>query len=231
MKYVFNFSWLSSAGDALVSGAYATLVLTLVACLGGSLIGVVIALGRNSERRALRVVVGTYVEGIRNTPLLVQAFLIFFGLPSIGIVLTPMVAAGVALTVNCGAYTAEIFRAGFDSIRKSQHEAASSLNLTRYQTFVYVILPQALRNIYPSLSGQFVLILMASSITSQISAEELSAAASQLQSTSFRGFEVYAVASLIYFLLVMALKSCLAIVGNKWLGTPGAVSDARGAKA
>jgi polar amino acid transport system permease protein len=214
MNYTFDFSWLQGSLPMLLNGLQATLSLTVIACVLGSLIGIVGALGRNSQWRSLRAASTTYVESIRNTPLLAQAFLIYFGLPVLGISLTPMVAAGLALTINCGAYTAEIFRSGFEAIRKSQHEAAIALNLSRRQTFLHIVLPQAFRSVYPALSSQFILILMASSITSQISAEEISAAASQIQSTSFRGFEVYLVVSLVYLAMVLLMKYVFSLIGG-----------------
>ncbi|MDM0086636.1 MULTISPECIES: amino acid ABC transporter permease [unclassified Variovorax] len=214
MNYTLDFSWLQGSLPMLWSGLQATVFLTVVACALGSLVGIVGALGRNSAWLPFRAAATAYVEAIRNTPLLAQAFLIYFGLPALGISLTPMVAAGLALTINCGAYTAEIFRAGFEAIQKSQHEAATALNLSRRQTFLHIVLPQAFRSVYPALSAQFVLILMASSITSQISAEEISAAANQIQSTSFRGFEVYLLISLVYLAMVLAMKSLFSLIGG-----------------
>jgi polar amino acid transport system permease protein len=211
--YTLQFSWLWPNLPALLNGALVTVMLTVTSCLAGSLIGIVVGLSRHEGNRLLRAVGGTYVEAIRNTPLLAQAFLIYFGLASLGFRLSPMAAATVALIVNCGAYSAEIFRAGFSSIKLAQREAAESLALTRTQSFLYVILPQALRNIWVPLSGQFVLIMLASSVVSQISAEELTSVASQLQSLTFRSFEVYIVLAVIYFVLSGLLKIALGYLG------------------
>jgi polar amino acid transport system permease protein len=217
MDYTFDFSWLRGSLPMLWNGLQATLLFTGIACVLGSALGIVGAIGRNSTNFAFRTASTVYVESIRNTPLLAQAFLIYFGLPAVGISLTPMVAAVVALTINCGAYTAEIFRSGFEAIKKSQHEAGASLNLSRSQIFLHIVLPQAFRNVYPALSSQFILILMASSITSQISAEEVSAAANQIQSTTFRGFEVYLVVSLVYLAIVLVMKHVFALIGGYML--------------
>lgn len=214
--YTLQFGWLWPNIDSLLYGALTTMILTVAACLAGSLIGIIVGLCRHEGNRALRAIGATYVESIRNTPLLVQAFLIYFGLASLGLRFDPLTAAIIALVVNCGAYSAEIFRAGFGSINAAQYEAASSLALSKTQAFLYVILPQAVRNIWVPLSGQFVLIMLASSVLSQISAEELTAAGSQLQSLTFRSFEVYIVLAVFYLVLSALLKVALQWLGH-WL--------------
>ena len=142
----------------------------------------------------------------RSTPLIVQLFLIFFGLPGIGIRLDVMTASVLALTINLTAYTAEIVRAGFDSIPKSQIEAGVSLGLTGPQIFRHVVLLPALKNVYPSLSSQFVLLMLATSIVSQISAADLFHAGSIIQSRTFRDFEVYTVISVLYLSLTLLMR-------------------------
>jgi polar amino acid transport system permease protein len=219
--YTLQFSWLGDNISMLVRGAAGTLLLTTIACLAGSVIGLAMALARNNSIAVLRATGASYVEAIRNTPLLAQAFLIYFGLATIGWRLTPMTAGALALTINCGAYTAEIFRAGFLSIGRPQSEAAACLGLSNLQSFFYVILPQAMRNIWVPLSGQFVLILLASSIVSQISAEELTSAADQIQSVTFRSFEVYIVVAIIYVGLAATFKVLLRWLGWRFLHARG----------
>jgi polar amino acid transport system permease protein len=219
--YTLQFSWLGGSIPMLVHGAVGTLLLTAIACLAGSLIGLAMALARNNSIGILRVIGACYVEAIRNTPLLAQAFLIYFGLATIGLRLSPMTAGTLSLTINCGAYAAEIFRAGFLSIGRPQSEAAACLGLSHLQSFLYVILPQAMRNIWVPLSGQFVLILLASSIVSQISVEELTSAANQIQSVTFRSFEVYIVVAIIYLGLAAAFKVLLRWIGWRFLHARG----------
>jgi polar amino acid transport system permease protein len=144
---------------------------------------------------------------IRNTPLIVQLFLIFFGLPSLGVTLDVLPASLIALTINLGAYTAEIVRAGIESIPKSQIEAGISLGLTRRQVFRHVVLLPALKNVYPSLTSQFVLMMLATSIVSQISAAELFHAGSIIQSRTFRDFEVYTVIAVLYLFLSLVMRA------------------------
>ena len=168
----------------------------------GILVAAVLVYGKPWARR----IAGVYVEVIRNTPLIVQLFLIFFGLPSLGLKLDVITASVIALTINLGAYTAEIVRAGFESIPKSQIEAGISLGLTGPQVFRHVILLPALRNVYPSLTSQFVLMMLATSVVSQISAAELFHAGSIIQSRTFRDFEVYTVIAILYLCLSLLMR-------------------------
>jgi polar amino acid transport system permease protein len=145
---------------------------------------------------------------IRNTPLLVQIFIVYFGLASLGLKLGAELSAIIALVINVGAYTTEIMRAGIESIGKTQLEAADCLGLTRIQTVLHVVLLPAMERVYPALSSQFVLLMLASSITSQISAEELTAAANRIQSDTFRSAETYLVVAAAYLVLSLLMR-CL----------------------
>ncbi|VTN11568.1 L-cystine transport system permease protein tcyB [Raoultella terrigena] len=109
---------------------------------------------------------GVYVESIRNTPFLVQIFLVYFGLSSLGFSFSAFTVSVIALTINVGAYTAEIMRAGFESIHKGQWEAAETLGLNRWQQYWHVALRPAIERVYPSLTSQFILLMLASSVTS-----------------------------------------------------------------
>ena len=206
MAYTFQFRDVFAQKDAIVDGLVVTLqrsgVTISLGLLLGTLVAVVLVYGRPWAISLARV----YVEVIRNTPLIVQLFLIFFGLPSIGVKLDVMTASLLALTINLTAYTAEIVRAGFDSIPKSQIEAGISLGLTRPQIFRHIVLLPALKNVYPSLSSQFVLLMLATSVVSQISAADLFHAGSIIQSRTFRDFEVYTVISVLYLCLTLIMR-------------------------
>jgi polar amino acid transport system permease protein len=206
MTYKFQFRDVFAQQDAIVDGLILTLQLSAATILLGFVMGVgvaaVLVYGRPWGQRAARV----YVEVIRNTPLIVQLFLIFFGLPSLGLKLDVITACLIALTINLGAYTAEIVRAGFESVPKSQIEAGTSLGLTGPQVFRHVVLMPALRNIYPSLTSQFVLMMLATSLVSQISAADRFHAGSIIQSRTFRDFEVYTVIALLYLCLSLLMR-------------------------
>ena len=172
----------------------------------GLVIGTAGAAARVYGPKPIARAVAVYVEAIRNTPLIVQLFLIFFGLPSAGVKLDADTAALVALSVNLGAYTVEIVRAGLEAIPRSQIEAGQSLGLSGWQIFRYVIAFPAVKMMYPSLASQFVLLMLATSVVSQISAQDLFHAASIIQSRTFRDFEVYAVVAGVYLALALVFR-------------------------
>ncbi|AMM23674.1 amino acid ABC transporter permease [Variovorax sp. PAMC 28711] len=226
MNYDFDFSFLSTHWQALRDGMLLTLRMSVATILFGFLAGVALAVVRTQGPPwASRLVTG-YVDLIRNTPLVIQAFWLFFGLAALQIRVPAMAAAVIALTINVSAYTTEIVRAGIESIPRGQLEAASCLGMSRWTMLRLVILPQAVERMYPALISQFVLMMLATSIMSQISAEELTAAGYAIQSETFRGFEIYLVIAVLYLLmswllrLSMAGVAALAFTRRRRLKTP-----------
>lgn len=206
VTYNFQFRDIFAQSDFLLDGLLLTLELSLVTMAMGLLIGVAGAAARVYGPPWLRRPVAVYVETIRNTPLIVQLFLIFFGLPSAGLKFDANTAAFVALSINLGAYSIEIVRAGLEAIPRSQIEAGQSLGLSSFQIFRYVIIFPALKLMYPSLASQFVLLMLATSVVSQISAQDLFHAASIIQSRTFRDFEVYIVVAVAYLALALIFR-------------------------
>src|SRR5690606_15970688 len=198
--------------DEIVEGVVLTLQLSATTMVIGLAIGLGVAALSTSSYRWLRVPARSYVELIRNTPLLVQLFIVFFGLPSLGLRLNANDAAVIALSINLGAYGAEIIRAGIESIRKSQIEAGRALGLTALQTFQHVVLFQALKAIYPSLASQFVLLMLTTSIVSAIGASELFHQAAFIESRTFRSFETYTLITLSYLLLTLGFRSLFSLI-------------------
>jgi polar amino acid transport system permease protein len=176
------------------------------ATISGFVIGTLCAIGRRSEHAWVARACGAYVELIRNTPLLVQIFLVYFGLSSIGLRLSAVNVAILALVINVGAYATEIMRAGFDSIQRGQLEAGECLGLSRLQVYWHVILLPGMERVYPALTSQFVLLMLASSVCSQISTEELTAVANSVQSDTYRPLETYFVIALVYVLLSLLMR-------------------------
>ena len=213
MLYKFDFSFLLEKWPVFLTGAWLTIQLTVLSIALGFVVGTLCAVAKVYGGRTLRLLVGFYVELIRNTPLLVQIFIVYFGLSSLGLKLSAEVSAVIALVVNMGAYTTEIMRAGIQSIHHTQLEAADCLGLTRVQTILHVVLLPAIERVYPALSSQFVLLMLASSITSQISAEELTAVANNVQSDTYRSFEVYIIVAAIYFALSLLYRLAFKAVG------------------
>ena len=221
-----DFSVILERWPQFADGAVMTLQLACLAIILGGAIGTLCAIGRGSSSRLIAGLCAAYVETIRNTPLLVQIFLVYFGLASIGFKFSAFSVAAAALAINVGAYTAEIMRAGFESIPPGQIEAAEGLALSRVQVYLHVILLPAIERVYPSLTSQFVLLMLASSVTSQISAEELTAVANYVQSDTYRAFETYILVALAYVLLSLILRAGFWALGlvlfprRRRLGTP-----------
>lgn len=209
-----NYSFLAQHIPALADGVWTTILLSLSSIALGFVVGTLLAVARRSSSRTLRFLTATYVEVIRNTPLLIQIFLTFFGLSMLGPRLPASLVAVIALTINTAAYTSEIVRAGFDSIKAGQWEAGDALGLSRAQVYWHVALLPAIERVYPSLCSQFVLLMLASSITSQISVEELTGVANYLQATSYRPFETYTVTAVIYLTLSLMLRVILWGIGQ-----------------
>lgn len=212
MKYGLQFRDVFAAWESILDGVWITLLLSVAAMVGGLVIGVVCAAGRTYGPIWLRGIIGAYVEIIRNTPLLVQLFLIFFGLPSFGLRLDGLTAAMIALVINLGAYTTEIVRAGLEAVPKAQVEAGHSLGLSGLQVFRYIIVFPALKAMFPALASQFVLLMLATSVASQISVQDLFHAASIVQSRTFRDFEVYTVIGVLYLALAIGFRGLFALI-------------------
>ena len=206
MSVQLDFSVPLERWPLFLHGAWLTIELALVATILGFTLGTLCAVGRRSASPWIARSCGFYVEVIRNTPFLVQIFLVYFGLSSLGLSLSAFVVALIALTINVGAYTTEIMRAGFNSIHKGQLEAGECLGLSPLQVYWHVILLPAMERVYPSLTSQFVLLMLASSVTSQISAEELTAVANFVQSDTYRPLETYIFVAIIYVVLSLAMR-------------------------
>jgi polar amino acid transport system permease protein len=200
----------------LAKGVAWTVGLTAIATLIGMAVGVACAWARASGPAWLRWLVGSYVELIRNTPFIVQLFFIFFGLPAAGVKLTPETASVIAMVLNLGAYATEIIRAGIEATPKGQIEAAVSLALNKVQVFTRVILPPALKKVWPAMVSQIIIVMLGSAVCGQISTEELSYAANLIQSRNFRAFEAFIVATLVYLALAVGLRRLLNWAGPKF---------------
>lgn len=216
MDFSLHFESVFAESDLILRGIMLTIGLSATAIVLGTMVAILLVALRNLGNAAVRLGVDSYVELLRNTPFLVQLFMIFFGLPLLGLRMSGTQAALFAMTLNLSAYATEIIRAGVDSIHRSQVEAGLSLALSRIQVFRYVVLKPAFAKIWPALSSQFVLMLLASSICSFISVPELSGAASIIEQRTFRSFETYIVVTVIYLGLALTLKLILAWLGQ-WL--------------
>ncbi|MDN5843145.1 MAG: amino acid ABC transporter permease [Alcaligenaceae bacterium] len=214
MDYGFDFSFISDFWPSLIAGLWVSIKMAAVSLVGGFILGVLLAVARGRRPGAIRYLAGGFVDLTRNTPLIVQTFWLFFGLSALDFRVPAFYAAVVALAINTSGYTCEIVRAGIDSVHHGQKEAASCLGLKRGQILRYVVLPQAIEKMYPSLISQFVLMMLATSIMSEISVEELTAIGYQIQSQTFRGFEAYLVIAAIYLLMSWLLRVVMTLCYN-----------------
>lgn len=226
MSYSFQFGDVWTNFDELLFGALLTLRLSAWAMVLGLIIAVLCATAREAGPRWMGALVVGYIEAIRNTPLLVQVFMVFFGLPAAGIRLDANTAALVAMTVNVGAYATEIVRAGIEAVPRGQIEAGLAIGLRPLQVFRRIVLFQALRAVFPALGSQFILIMLASSIMSTVAAEELTAAANNIQSRTFRSFEVYLVATGLYLVMALGFSAVFAAIERFVFGRQDRPRDA-----
>ncbi|MFW7342125.1 amino acid ABC transporter permease [Pollutimonas sp. H1-120] len=214
MNYQFDFESVLSYWPMFLEGAGTTLQMSFWATLIGFVLGVLCAVARSSGPAWLRKLVGGYVEVIRNTPLLVQSYFLIFGMSSIGLRMPIMVGAILALVINIGAYTCEIVRAGIESIHRGQLEAAECLGLTPTQVYLHIILRPAIERVYPSLTSQYVLLMLVTSILSAVGANELFGVSNSVQANTFRNFEVFIVLWVVYLALSALVRAVFWLVGQ-----------------
>lgn len=214
MGYEFDFGALAQYLGLFVEGTAVTLGLTAVAAVFGVGCGIAGAVGARSRMNWLRRSIAVYVELIRNTPFIVQMFFIFFGLPSLGLRLSALQAAALAMVINLAAYAIEIVRAGLESVPDGQREAGRGLGLRPVALFILIVLPQAIANVYPALTGQIVITMLESAVVSQIAVVDLTHVADFIQSRNFRSFETYLAITVIYLALAMGLRRLMSIAGR-----------------
>ena len=190
----------------LAEGAWVTIKITTISITIGLVIGVIMGLGRVSKNSIYKGFSTVYVEFIRGTPLLVQIMLVYYGIPALGINLPPYPAGILALSINSGAYIAEIVKAGIQSVHKGQMEAARSLGMTYLQAMRYVILPQAFRNVLPAIGNEFIALLKDSSLVSVIAIVELTRVGKQINSMTFNAWTPLLGVALFYLLMTLPLS-------------------------
>jgi His/Glu/Gln/Arg/opine family amino acid ABC transporter permease subunit len=199
----------------LLEGAGLTIVISAAAMLLAVALGLAVALLSQAGGRPGRALVRAYVEAFRNTPLLIQIFVVYFGLPQVGLRLSPFLSGLSALTLYAAAYNAEIFRAGLEAVPRGQHEAARSTGLSALQTARHVIVPQAIRICLPALGNNLVSLVKNSSLVSTIGMVELMFVANDISFNNFRSFEIYGAAAVLYVALVLTLTRALAVVERR----------------
>lgn len=201
----------------LLEGAIFTIEITVLSVAIGIVIGLFVGIGRISKYRLIRIVSTVYVDFLRGTPLLVQIFLIYFALPIItGIKMNPFVAAVAACSINSGAYVAEIFRAGIQSIDDGQMEAGRSLGLSWVQTMRYIIVPQAFKRVIPPLGNEFIALLKDSSLVSVIGFEELTRRGQLVIARTYASVEIWLCVAIIYLVMTLSISRFVAYLERRY---------------
>lgn len=217
VDYSFHFHVILENWRPLFDGVLLTIRLSVVTMVIGLIVGIAGAYVLRFGGRVGRLIVRSYVDVFRNTPLLVQLFFIYFGLPSLGLPLSPNTAATWALGINLGAYAIEIVRSGLLGVPAGLVDAGRALGMRDLQIYLLIMLRPALVISFPALSSQFVVLMLGTSVVSTISAEELTAVASSLQSRTFRSLEVYLAVLVIYLSLSLTVKWILHLISRHFI--------------
>lgn len=216
-----NFSFLETYFPLYIEGTITTVVISLFTVLIGTSIGIIFALMKLSNFKIIRAISSTYIEIVRGTPILVQVFLWYFGLSSViplpdiyigeSLNLAQLIPGALALSLNSGAYVAEIIRAGILAVDKGQTEAAQSLGMRKVAILRFIVMPQAIKNILPSIGNEFIVLIKESSILYAIGIQELMAKTSTIQSSTFQPVAPLIVTSVIYFILTFSLSKLIGV--------------------
>ena len=202
-----NFELMTAALPLLIQGALITVEITALSVAFGIIIGLFVGIARISHLLPLRWLAAVYVDFLRGTPLLVQLFLIYFALPVVtGQRIDPFISAITACSINSGAYIAEIFRAGIQSIDAGQMEAGRALGLTWAQTMRYIIVPQAFKRVVPPLGNEFIALLKDSSLVSVIGFEELTRRGQLIIARTYASVEIWACVAIIYLVMTLSIS-------------------------
>lgn len=220
MNYKFDFGAVFERAPELLWATLGTFGLAFAGMALALLIGILGVIARTSHNKIARAPVIAFVEIVRNTPFLVQIFYIYFALPLMGIRLNPTTTAIIALGINGGAYAIEIIRGGVESISKGQVEAGYALGLHKADVFRLIVLKPALRAIYPSLTSQFIMLTLTTSVCTSIAAYELTSAAQRIESDTFRSFEVYFSVTGIYLVISSVMMGIFAMISRRYFSYP-----------
>lgn len=201
----------------LLLGLLISIAVSAAAVVGGGGLALVLYAGRSSTIRVIRSAAASYIEIVRNTPLLLQLYLIYFALPQAGVNLDPVAAGILALSLNNAAYMAEIYRAGFESVPAGLAEAGAALGMSRRDTFWKVQLAPAMRNVLPAITNQTILLFLASSITSVVALPDLMHAMLGITSTTFRTIETFTVGGLMYFAVALLIASSSRLIETRFI--------------
>ncbi|QKJ85151.1 polar amino acid transport system permease protein [Paramixta manurensis] len=217
-----SYQWLTlwRYAGTFVDAAWLTLQVTLLAFVLAMALGLLAALAKESRITLVRWISGCYIEFIRNTPVLLQIFIIFFGLPSLGITMSAFTAGVLALGINVGAYLAETFRAGIQSVPQGQREAAYILGISPRQMFIHVVMPQAARAVYPAIINNLIQLLLGTSLLSAIALPELTGTATVINARTLLYIQTFSVVLGVYLVLSNLFSWLGNLIGRRVFNPP-----------
>ncbi len=221
MGYTFTLRTIYPYLGELRAAAALTLSLSLLAIVISIVLGAGVAVMRRARSRALRVLGAAYVEVMRNTPLLVILYIVYFAAPSAGLRLSSFEAALIGLSLNSAGYMAEILRAGLLAVAPGQFEAVQAQGFSTAQGLRHVILPQVFRTVYAPLGNQVIAVILASSLASAVAVDEVASWMETVGSTSFRFFETFVVAAAVYLVLCQAVNLGRLAIGRMLFARAG----------
>jgi polar amino acid transport system permease protein len=216
MQYTFRFDAVYNNLPFLLEGLYLTLLISGLALLFSMVLGMIVAIGRLSTSRIISFASATYIEIFRDTPALVQLFWVYYVLPILlGIRIDALTAAILGLTLHSTAFLGEIYRAGIQTVPKGHSEAAKVLGLSRFDTFVRIILPQAIRNVMPPMVNNLVDLIKLSSLASVFAVAEITRRATELSASTFRPLEIFTFVAFMYFFICWPLSLLMRILERR----------------
>ena len=214
MNYTLQYGQVWPYIPFLIDGALLSLQIAFLAFCGGLLLGTVFASLKTFGGTVINRVIDGYVTFFMNTPQLVQIYFLYFALPDVGILLSSYMAVLIGMTLNAGAYLTEIQRAGFESVRKTEMEAAEVLGFSRAQQVRYVIMPHVARVLFPPLSNHYILMTLGTSMAAIFGVDELTGRAFNVNAETFRSIEVFSVVALMYIVITLCATVILSIIGR-----------------
>ena len=210
-----NFNFILKELPFLLKGSVITIQLTVITLILGTFLGIVLAFCKISKNSVVNTIATIYTWVFRGTPLLLQLFFFYYALPGMGITMSAFTAAVLGLSLNCGAYMAEIIRGGILAIDKGQFEASKALGFTYFQTMIKIILPQTFRVIIPPVGNEFIAMLKDTSLVSSIAMTELMRTTTNISSATFKYPEMYLSAACLYLLLTTLFTTAFSIMEKK----------------
>ncbi|MGE0705287.1 MAG: amino acid ABC transporter permease [Vicinamibacterales bacterium] len=214
MSYTLQYGQIWPHIPFLLDGALLSLQIAFLAFCGGLFIGTLGAAGKSFGGPVVRRIINAYVVFFTNTPQLVQIYFLYFALPDVGILLSSYAAVLIGMTLNAGAYLTEIQRAGFESVRRTEMEAAETLGFSRIDQIRFVILPHVARVLFPPLSNQYILMTLGTSMAAIFGVEELTGRAFNVNARTFRSIEIFSVTAAMYIVITFAATAILAVLGR-----------------